>query len=71
MRFETCSSIVTSVRTNFASPPFFSITFMVSRASSSLISPITTLAPAFAYAIAVAAPIPVDPPVITPTLSVS
>ena len=71
MRFETCSSSVTSVKTNFASPPFFTITLMVSSASTSLISPITTLAPASAYAIAVAAPIPVEPPVITPTLSIS
>ena len=34
-------------------------------------SPKTTFAPALAYSIAVAAPIPVDPPVITATLSLS
>ena len=68
IKSATSVSTVTSVRWNFAVPPFSMIVLSVFSPSSALISPRTTFAPALAYSIAVAAPIPVDPPVITATL---
>jgi hypothetical protein len=68
--FCTSADLVTSTRTELASPPLALIEAAISSARAPSISPITTLAPRRAKATAVARPMPAAPPVTTTTFPV-
>ena len=63
---QSCS-LVTSRRTNMASPPASAIWASICRPSASKMSAMATLAPSLANSLASAAPIPLAPPVIKAT----